>query len=231
MKIIQCLIAATLTLPALVLASDREMTFDVFLGDKGIGSHSYRFTSVEQGVELVSEAEYQVKILMFTAYRYDHHSREIWRSGCLRSIHARTDDDGSQYRVEGDSSDEAFAIRVSDNGGAVDKSGRSIDRDCVRTFAYWDPALLDVDALLNSQTGELEQVSLTETNNLALPWNGERAATAYRLATPGADIELWYDGDGDWLGLRSELENGRVLSYRLRQATGPSALLPGRGEQ
>ena len=39
-------------------------------------------------------------------------------------------------------------------------------------------------------------------------------AEHYRLSTGERDIELWYSGERDWLGLSSSARGGRELHYR-----------------
>jgi hypothetical protein len=73
----------------------------VFLDDAEIGYH--RFTLAEAGAERVlrSEARFEVKFLLFTAYRYAHDADERWRDGCLTRLESRTRDNGARYRVRG----------------------------------------------------------------------------------------------------------------------------------
>lgn len=206
-----CLLALN---PALASTVPADYHFDVYLDDKPIGTHSFVFDAAGDGYRLTSTASYQVKFLFVTAYQYRHESTEQWRGGCLRSIDSTTDDNGDSYRVEGDAS----AIRV--NGEPT-----PVAVDCVRSFVYWDPRLLESPQLLNSQTGELEPVTLDSLGQSPLPWGEDgRPHQLLSLATPRTPIELWYDSSGRWLGLRSELDNGRVLSYR------PAASASGAGE-
>lgn len=187
--------------------------FEVFLDGKAIGEHSFEFEPVEQGYRLESRASYQVKVLLIPFYEYSHVSNELWRQGCLHQISSTTDDNGKDYRVNGEEDGSTFIVSVNRETSALGES-------CVRTFAYWNPLLLDESALLNSQTGELDPVTFAEAGQTPLPWNSREQATTYELATPKGDITLWYTDQGRWLGLQSRLKGGRTLLYQPLKAGG-----------
>ncbi|MEA3300713.1 MAG: DUF6134 family protein [Pseudomonadota bacterium] len=198
------------------LAANEPLAFDVYLDDKPIGTHRYHFTPEGEGFRLVSEARYDVKVLFINAYRYRHRSEEQWRDGCLVAIRSRTDANGDDFRVDAELTDKGLALDTGEG-----KALAPVAVDCPRSYAYWDRELLaGADQLLNSQTGELGAVRLEPRGMDELPWGGR--GEAFVLKNPEADIHLWYDGEGRWLGLRSELDNGRTLSYRPRADADPS---------
>jgi hypothetical protein len=80
-------------------------------------------------------------------YRYRHDSREVFRDGRLQDIRSTTDDNGTKYRVEGEAIGGDLRIAREDDEQA---------NGCLTTFAYWDPAFLNQNRLLNAQTGKLE---------------------------------------------------------------------------
>jgi hypothetical protein len=85
---------------------------------------------------------------------------------------------------------------------------------CVRSFAYWDPALLQSDRLLNAQSGEYQPVELLDLGDTSLDINGKAVdARQYRLLVDEAEIDLWYTPDLNWLALESVTRDGRRLSY------------------
>ncbi len=187
---------------------EQRLLFDVFLGEDKIGSHSFRLTRTGPLQTVVSEADFEVKLLMFTAFRYVHASEELWRDGCLRAIDTRTDSNGDAYAVQGRSNSDEFVLTTGEGERRIE--------GCVRSFAYWDRSLLMKDTLLNAQTGQSESVKLERLGpgQLAI---GNAEVPVERLALTGDNINitLYYDAAvGEWLGLESRLENGRVLIYR-----------------
>jgi Domain of unknown function (DUF6134) len=183
-----------------------DYVFEVLLDGNSIGSHRFEFESEGTGYRLTSTANYVVKILFVPVYRYQHRSQESWRNGCLQQIQADTNDNGESYRISGGAEEGGLALIVND---------REVNyaRECIRTFAYWQPALLNTDKLLNSQTGELNNVTYQPLGQTPLPWDTTRTGNTVRLQTPDGDIHLWYR-NSRWLGLLSTLASGRELLYR-----------------
>lgn len=183
----------------------REWNFAVSLDGKPIGEH--RFTLRDRGDtrELRSEARFNVRFLFINAYRYEHNSREQWRGDCLQSVNARTSANGKPLVVEGERDNGAFRIRT----GSADV----LQDECVQTFAYWNPSILDARRLLNPQTGEYVDVKVLPMGREVI---GGQQADRYRLIGKGAtplQIDLWYTPARDWLALESLTPEGRRLHY------------------
>ena len=84
------------------------------------------------------------------------------------------------------------------------------------SFAYWDPRILEATRLLNSQTGELVPVAVTDQGTETVTVRGaERPATRHRITGPGLSIDLWY-ADGRWVALEALADGGRRLRYELQ---------------
>jgi hypothetical protein len=185
--------------------STREWNFDVSLDGRPIGEH--RFTLQDRGDirELRSEALFNVRFLFINAYRYEHSAREQWLGDCLQSVDARTDTNGKPLVVEGKRENGAFRIRT----GNADV----LQDECVQTFAYWNPSILDARRLLNPQTGEYVDVKVLLMGREVI---GGQQADRYRLIGKGdtpLQIDLWYTPARDWLALESVTPEGRRLQY------------------
>lgn len=187
---------------------EHRWTFRVLLDGRDIGQHEFRVVrdGAVQRVEI--DAQFDVKVLFFNAYRYRHRNVETWRDGCLVSIEASTDDNGTRLEVAGQVGQDGFEV---DSGGEAE----TFDERCVRSFAYWNPTILTASRLLNAQTGELVDVVVEElgtdevsAGKLLLP------AARYRIRMDDGSIDLWYHRDsGQWLALEAPTEGGRVLRY------------------
>jgi hypothetical protein len=183
----------------------REWNFDVSLDGRPIGEH--RFTLQDRGDirELRSEALFNVRFLFINAYRYEHSAREQWLGDCLQSVDARTDTNGKPLVVAGKRENGAFRIRT----GNADV----LQDECVQTFAYWNPSILDARRLLNPQTGEYVDVKVLLMGREVI---GGQQADRYRLIGKGdtpLQIDLWYTPARDWLALESVTPEGRRLQY------------------
>jgi hypothetical protein len=191
-----------------VEARSRSWDFQVFLGDAPIGYH--QFTLDEQGErrELRSESRFAVKVLLFTAYRYEHDATELWRGDCLESLTARTNDNGGRPTVDARSDGERLAVATG--------KGSEIIAGCVMSFAYWNPQILRQARLLNPQTGEYEAVTVTTLGVENITVRGAPvAAKRFRLTGSGKPIDLWYSLGDEWLALESTVAGGRRLRYQL----------------
>lgn len=206
-------LAVTLgTIPAAHAAPDdvdtKRWQFDVLLDDKPIGFHTFAVEDAGTQLRLETTASFDVKFLFVTAFRYRHQTTEVWSDGCLSSIDAVTDSNGKEYLVRGRRDGGQFEISETD--GAKTLSG------CVQTFAYWNPAVLESERLLNTQTGDYEAVNISYEGPDQVPVADETVdAVRYTLATRGGDITLWYSRDDlTWLGLEAPAKGGRTLTYR-----------------
>lgn len=192
--------------------------FEVQLNGKPIGEHHYRLIPQGELLAVESHATMQVKFLFFEAFSYEHRADELWREDCLVSLESETDNNNEQLLVKASQQEDSFRVITVDNEISLE--------GCVRSFAYWDPlTIMGADALLNSQTGELVDINIEEGAWETITAGGrEWQAQRFMLTGEDMNIELWYGPAGEWLRLRSTLENGRMLEYRLRQ--GPAAPLP-----
>jgi hypothetical protein len=190
-------------------AAEESWDFRVTLDGRDIGSHSYRLEQSGDGARLRSEARFDVRLLFFSAYRYEHEAVEHWQGGCLRSLESKTVTNGRR-----------IAVSARDSGGelAVERpAGRETLRGCVLTFAYWDSRILEASALLNSQTGELVPVRIESLGTESVIAEGRQLlATRHRIGGTGLQIDLWYAGDR-WVGLEALTEGGRRLRYELTE--------------
>lgn len=186
----------------------REWNFRVLLDGNDIGYHNYFLLEKDGAQQLTSEADFRVKFLFVTAYRYEHVNHETWRNNCLQEINSRTDANGRQFEVSGIRAADRLAVRAND--------ARTEVPGCVKTFAYWNPDILDEPQLLNSQTGEVLPVNIEMMARETLQVRGEDTpAQRYRLVAKNMELEIWYSDDWQWLALESTVKGGRKLRYEL----------------
>ena len=186
----------------------KQWQFDVALDGKPIGVHTFELQKDGSKQVLTTEASFDVKFLFINAFRYRHQNTEIWNDGCLSSIDASTDSNGEQFDVRGEIAKDGFDV--------LGAEGSMTLPSCVQTFAYWNPAILESQKLLNSQTGEYEDVTVTLEGREQLTVAGEPIDTLrYRLSAKAGDITLWYSSaDNTWVGLEAPAKGGRKLSYQ-----------------
>lgn len=207
------LLGSLLALPGAVAATAEpagELLFRVLLDDKDIGVHRFLVAREDERELVRIEADFDVTFFAIPVYSYDHRNRETWNNGCLERIESRTDDNGDEFRVEGEDRGDRFVVSTQD-------ATIELEADCVMSFAYWNRDFLSQARLLNAQTGEYLPVSVEElgTETLRLG-DASMMARRYRLLNreEEIDINVWYDaGSGRWLSLESRVGGDRVLRY------------------
>jgi hypothetical protein len=203
----------SLALTSTAPAQEREngvvnWDFDVYLNDKKVGKHSFVISEAGGLQQVQSDANFNVKILFITAYRYEHSAAERWSKNCLVEFDASTNANGKRIQVSGEQTSAGFL---------VERDNTPIELpECVMTFAYWNPEFLEQPRLLNPQTGEYVDVNVEEIGNELLEVRGQPvAATRFSLTARDVDLTLWYSSDDQWLALESVAEGGHIIRYEL----------------
>ena len=191
-------------------APQRVWDFRVFLDDSPIGYHRFTLRADGTAREMTSEARFDVKVLVFSAYRYAHDATERWSGDCLTGLNARTDDDGKRLAVD--------AVREGDRLAVASGTAREVLDGCVMSFAYWNPRILRQSRLLNAQTGEYEAVNVAAIGAESAMVRGTPvAARRFRITGRKFPIDVWYSATDEWLALESVLEGGRRLRYQIEK--------------
>ena len=185
---------------------EREWRFRVYLDDREIGHHHFSLIREGQEERLATEAKFDVTFLKIPLFKYRHDNVERWSGSCLQQINSSTNQNGTEFSVEGQATTNGFLITT--------KTGEQQLPSCISTFAYWDKSFLQRERLLNSQTGEYLEVNVDYLGEKSFTVNDNtQPAQHYRLKAKELDIEIWYSSDDQWLALQSATEGGRLLRY------------------
>ena len=202
------LLVVSATASATAQADNREWRFQVFLDDKEIGQHDFLLQKQDDGLLLQSEANFEYRLLFVKLYGYQHQATETWSGNCLTGMQSTTDDNGNPFQVSGELQSGQFIVR-----GAA---GVNELPPCSMSFAYWNPAFLQQERLINIQNGELVDIQVSDPEPEQLLVRGElRDAYRYQLRAGEMNIELWYSDNNEWLALESDARGGRRLRYVL----------------
>ena len=191
-----------------------EWLFDVYLDNSKIGKHSFSLVNST----LTSRAKFKVKVLFINAYSYDHLAIETWNKSCLSNIESKTTENKVFTTVKGKLDAGHFVLDV------TGKAQQTLP-ECVSSFAYWNPKIVEQSELLNPQNGEYQKTHFDNLGNENIMVKGKATDTThYRLlSAPGSkiklDIELWYAQDStgkqQWVALKSVTPEGYVINYKL----------------
>jgi len=192
--------------------TEQRWDFNVLLDQQKIGEHTFVVRHEQDAgkgplktVEI--DADFKVKILFINAYSYRHTNRESWQGNCLVGLSSQTNDNGEDLAVQATTQDQQFVVQT--------KRSTDTFSACPMSFAYWNPALLTADSLINAQTGELEPVEITALGSEQITVAGETLqANRYALKLEEQTIELWYAADDyRWLALETPARGNRTLRY------------------
>lgn len=186
--------------------SDAEWRFRVLLDEREIGEHHFYLEREDDVSRLVSEANFEVRLLFVKLFEYEHRNEEVWQGNCLASIDSETDDNGRPFRVRGQRQGDRFVVLGTEGGAELPP--------CVMSFAYWNPEFLEQERLLNSQNGEYVPVEVAELEPGSVRHDGILlTARRYRLRAGDLELLLWYSEQDEWLALETEAPGGRRLRY------------------
>jgi hypothetical protein len=197
-----------LTLSASVFAGNQEWRFRVYLDDKEIGYHDFRLQEMDNQRKLRSEANFEYRLMFVKLFGYEHENTETWAGDCLTGIESTTDANGKPFKVSGSLQGDRFVL----SGTAGDAELPS----CSMSFAYWNPAFLQQERLINVQNGEVLDIQVSEPERVQLEVRGVmQTALHYQLGAGEMEIDLWYSENHEWLALETDARGGRRLRYQL----------------
>lgn len=185
-----------------------DFNFKIFINDKEAGFHSFRLQQQGDNLLVSSRMSLEFKVFKVRQVKYSHSADEVWQDGCLISLKSETRKQDVPSYVTASTDSSGLVV--------VNEKGSETIKGCTRSFAYWNPALLEAESLLNSESGQYLPVQIS--SNVVEPEN----ITHMTISGPKADIRLQYDSAGNWLSLESDLRFGNVIRYQRATAEIPA---------
>lgn len=187
-----------------LIAEAQSWNFDVSMDGKPIGTHQFVLSDKENNQQILkSEAKFNIKILSISFFKYHHQANETWENNCLKKLEAKTQENSKVTVVKGIQEKASFKISSPNT--------TEINTECVMTFAYWNPKILQQKKLLNPQTGDYLSANISSLGQESILVKGQNVkADHYKIDTAKFKIDIWYGQDDEWLALQSLTENGRI---------------------
>ncbi len=186
--------------------SSKKILFEVFLGKKRVGEHSFLFAPSSDGIKVQSRASFNYRLFNISLYKYEHFSEENYDSeNCLVKINSST---LTETKIRGSVKQKIAGQRKGNEFLITGSNEEQLDKNCVMPFAYWNPKFLEQTSLLNAQTGKEVHIAVHE-----LP--ATESGAKYSLEGENLNIEVQYSEEGSWIALKSKVGKGRDLKYVL----------------
>lgn len=181
--------------------------FKVSLDNREVGWHRFVVETKGNQLTVSSKAKMDFTVLMVKKVAYRHEATENWLGDCLQAFESKTKRNTKIFLTSGSVKDGDFYVNRNGEEVLVSK--------CVKTFAYWRPAWLDDEFLLNVETGKYTPISLEVTEDQLTNM------TKRVVGLPKTKIHLAYDKSGNWQTLESELKIAGTLRYqRINESVG-----------
>lgn len=192
-----------------LIAHAQSWNFDVSMDGKPIGTHQFVLSDKENNQQILkSEAKFNIKILSISFFKYHHQANEAWENNCLKKLDAKTQENSKSTVVKGIQEKTSFKLSS--------PNSNEINAECVMTFAYWNPKILQQKKLLNPQTGDYLSANISALGQETILVKGQSVkAEHYKIDTAKFKIDIWYGQDDEWLALQSLTEDGRI-DYALK---------------
>ncbi len=196
---------AALTAAALVGApamaeADEVRTFAVTVDGKPGGTYTVSTAVAADGTETTTVvAEVKVKVALLT-YTYQLNSTEVWKSGQLVSLEAKSNDDGKKKTVSAVAGERGLTV-------TVNKESRKIGAEVITASGVRVPAADKArDAVLfDAEDGSETAVRVEPLGACKVTLNGQVIeGTRFKLTGKDIAAEWWFD------------KNGRVIRQEMK---------------
>jgi hypothetical protein len=170
-----------------------RLAFAVFRNGTKVGEHVMTFSGDETNRVINTQVEMTVKVGPVPVYRYKHSAVERWSGGKWSSIETTTNGNGKVYKASGRAQD-GF-VQLNGPKGSVRAPAEAAP------LSHWNQANFR-RPLFNQQEGAMLKVRCTQVKPGHWQIRGE------------AEIDDFYDAQGNWLALKGKLEDGSRLEYK-----------------
>ncbi len=202
--------ALLFSVPAQAVVPDsNEIVFEILRNGKPFGMHSVKFEQDGDKTRVLIDIEMKYKLGPITAFNYEHSNEEVWKGDQILSMTSKTDDDGDDYAVDATWGDKV-EVDVTKN---AEEEAYEAPKD-IYTTSYWNIKSLKADKLLNTQKGEIEDVSLTKIGREEYSTSQETVEADHYKVEASLPLDLWYDAKTQqWIGLKFSAR-GSDFEYR-----------------
>jgi hypothetical protein len=192
----------------------RDIIFDVYREADKVGSHIVRFEGELDNLTVISEFNLSIDILFINAYKFRYRSKANWQKGLLNKLSVEVNDDGDKFSF--------------DANKRLDKLLISNMKNSFEAFSpvyptnHWNAGVLNQKQVLNTLTGELNQVEIIKKGNEVIDATQGKIKAVKYVYTGDLQTEVWYDKKNRWVGMQFIGSDGSVIKYVCQKCLGTS---------
>jgi|GEM_PF-1859837 hypothetical protein len=186
----------------------RQITYDVWRNGKIIGSYVLAFNP--QGKQLRVTVDWNIKIngIIFTLYRSEHHSEEIWEGKQLISLISASNDNGKRRQ---------FSWRQNNKTAEIIFDDHTITTTLeLFPTSLWQPDTIQQTVLLDTVKGRLRQVNIEYQGTESIVIEGHSLPTKHYLISGEMTRHVWYGMDQDIVQVSFPASDGSMIIIRKR---------------
>lgn len=209
LALVACLLAvASLSSAWAAVPHDGNLDFTVLRDGSEIGSHRLHFSNGGDGLRVDIKTDIKVKLLLVTAYRFEHDGHEIWRDGHLTRLWSKTNDDGTKHDL---------TVAAADGKLVVEGDGKVADAPAeIVPASLWNEGILKGGTILNTLDGRGMKVQVKNMGADVVEARGHRIQATHYAITGDLQRELWFDSNAVLVKVRFTGTDGSEIQYVLR---------------
>ncbi len=185
-----------------------ELNFIVMREGDEIGTHRLVFSESEEGLTIDVKTDIAVTVFGIAFYRFEHEGHELWVDGQLVSISSRTNDDGTDHRLDAVAEDGVLLV----DGDAR----KEPEVATIIPASLWNHALVAQSVLLNTLDGSNMSVSVTEVGQEIVEAKERNISATHYSVTGALNRELWYDAENVLVQVQFDGADGSEITYILK---------------
>lgn len=207
----------------------RTLAFTIYRNGQEVGHHTLSFQHEGADRTVTVAVDLAVKALGVTAYRYVHHSREVWSGNALQTLDTRTDDNGRQFAVhaqrradglmvEREAPAELVPAAAGDQGLQPPEVTRELLPAGMLPTTNWNVGQVGQTVLLNTQYGTKSHAKITRMGREPVKTSSGAVIEATRYHYTGdLRMDQWFDDRGRWVKAAFKAFDGSSIEYILQE--------------
>ncbi len=186
----------------------RQIAYDVWRNGKLIGSYVLAFNPQGKQLRVTVDWDIKIKGIIFTLYRSEHHSEEIWEGRQLISLISSSNDNGKRRQ---------FSWRQNNKTAEIIFDDHTVPTTLgLFPTSLWQPDTIKQTVLLDTVKGKLRQVNIEYQGTESIVIAGQSFPTKHYLVSGEMTRHVWYGMDQDIVQVSFPASDGSMIIIRKR---------------